>query len=237
MSDALIGIGVLLAILGPLLLIPLTWVLYRLVTRPLLRHVAAHPPARKIDLSAFLCAALLVLVVLVGSYLPGKTEFNSLCDEYAQPRIIKKVTVDGFYRSRVYSYEAREFIEKDGFQYVEGPYPGQTEKFRRYSISAQGEIHNVDIATPTSQYGVSDKHWETGSGVIVSLKTIYERATESELARAANITYQGGPLWVFMGSYATSSCPDILSEEGSEDFRTYYDLEKIVLNHQAESLN
>jgi hypothetical protein len=150
---------------------------------------------------------------------------------------MKKVTADGFYRSRVYSYEAREFIEKGGFKYVEGPYPGQTERFRRFSKFPQGELTELEISVPTSQYGVRDELWETSSGVIVSVKTVYESASKSELARAANITYQGGPLWVLLGSYATTSCPDILSEQGSEDFMTYHNLEKIVLNHQAESLN
>lgn len=237
MADALIGIGVLLAILGPLLLLPITWVIYRLVTRPLLRRNAPQLPLRTMDQSAFLCATVLVLIVLVGSYLPGKIEYNSLCDEYGQPRIMKRVTADGFYRSRVYIYEAREFIEKGGFKYVEGPYPGQRERFRRYSISSQGQINEVEIAAPTSAYGVRDELWETGSGVIVSVKTVYEKASESELARAANITYRGGPLWFLMGSYATTSCPDILTEQGSEDFTTYYNLEKIVLNDQAESSN
>ena len=54
--------------------------------------------------------------------------------------------------------------------------------------------------------------------------------SDRELARAANITYLGGPLSILLGSYATTSCPDILTEQGSKDFSTYYVLEKVILN-------
>jgi hypothetical protein len=238
MENFLIGVGVFLATFGPLLLIPITWIIYRLVMRPLLRRqVVSQPCSHKVDLRAFLYAALLVAVILAFSYMPGKIEYNSLCDEYAQPIIEEKVTVDGFYRSRLYHYEAREFIEKGGFKFVEGPSPSQPKRYRRYSYTAEGEYAEEEIASPISQYGVRDDFWETGSGVIVSHKTVYERTSQRELARAANITYQGGPLWILLGSYATASCPDILSEQGSEDFMTYYNLETIVLNNQAEPFN
>ena len=238
MESFLFGLGVLLAICGPLLLIPITWLVYRLVTRPLLQRLT---PARltsiKVAPTAFFCAALFVSVILAVSYLPGKLEYDDLCGQYSEPRILKTVTVDGFYRSRVYNYEAREFIEKGGFSFVEGPYPGQPERFRRFSMSPQGKITEVEIPAPTSQIEVRDELWETTSGVIVSVKTVYQRSSETELARAANITYQGGPLWFLLGSYARASCPDVLNEQGSEYFMTYYNLEKIVLNNQAEKLN
>jgi len=238
MGNFLIGFGVFLAIFGPLLLIPLTWLTYRLVTRPLLtRYTASHRVNNKMVPTALLCAVLLVASTLAISYIPGKLEYRNLCVEYAEPRILEKLTVDGFYRSRVYNYEARELLEKGGFKYVEGPYPSQPERFRRYSKSPQGEFTEIEIQAPISQYGVRDELWETDSGVIVSVKTVYEAANNRELARAANITYQGGPLWILLGSYATSSCPDILTEEGAKDFRTYYDIERIVLNNDAADLN
>jgi len=238
MESFLIGLGILLAIGGPLLLIPITWLVYHLVTRPLLRRFIPSRLSPNMNVStAFFCAALFVAVILIVSYLPGKLEYDELCGEYSEPRILKTVTVDGFYRSRVYNYEAREFIEKGGFSFVEGPYPGQPERFRRFSMSPQGKITEVEIPAPTSQIEVRDELWETTSGVIISVKTVYQRSSETELARAANITYQGGPLGFLLGSYARASCPDILNEQGSEDFMTYYNLEKIVLNIQAEKLN
>jgi hypothetical protein len=230
MESFLIGLGVFLASFGPLLLIPTIWLFYRLVTRPLLRRRAtSKPPPRKVDLAALICATLLVAAILTLSYLPGALEYENLCDEYAQPRLQETVTVEGFYRSRVYNYEARRLLEKGGFKYVEGPYPSQTERFRRYSNSPAGRFSEVEIFAPISQYGVRDELWETDSGVIVSVKTIYEMAGERELARAAQVTYTGGPLSILLGSYAIKSCPSILTEQGSKDFQTYYDLEKVVL--------
>ena len=232
MEDFGFGLSVLLAICGPLLLIPITWLVYRLVTQPLLRRRAAsRPTPGKVAPAALFCAVLLVAVILILSYLPGKLEYNDLCSEYAEPRILDTVTVDGFYRSRVYNYEARKFLEKGGFKFVEGPLPSQPERFRRYSKSTQGEFIEEEISAPTSQYGVRDELRETDAGVILSIKTVYEMTSDRELARAANITYLGGPLLILLGSYTTTSCPDILTEQGSKDFSTYYDLEKVVLNH------
>ena len=65
-------------------------------------------------------------------------------------------------------------------------------------------------------------------------KVVYEIETKRELARAASINYRGGPLSLFLGTYGISSCPDIVSEEGSRQFRTFYNLESIIL--RAEPL-
>ena len=46
------------------------------------------------------------------------------------------------------------------------------------------------------------------------------------------MTYQGGPLALFLGAYAVESCPDIREAQGSRAFMTFYDLEAIVLGGQ-----
>ena len=61
-------------------------------------------------------------------------------------------------------------------------------------------------------------------------KLAYEIETSRGLAKAAEIVYRGGPLSIFLSVYGMSSCPDIRSEEGSEQFRTFYDLETITLH-------
>jgi hypothetical protein len=38
-----------------------------------------------------------------------------------------------------------------------------------------------------------------------------------------------GPLSIFLGSCATSSCPEVRSDKGSRHFKTFYELETIVL--------
>ena len=136
------------------------------MTRLLRRLTPSQLTPNKVAPTAFFCAALFVAVILAVPYLPGKLEYDDLCGEYSEPRILETVKVDGFYRSRVYSYEARKFFGKDGFRFVEGPYPGQPERFRRFSISPHGKVIEVEIPAPTSQIEVRDELWETTSGVI-----------------------------------------------------------------------
>jgi len=235
MENILIGLGVLLAIFGPLLLIPIIWVIYRLVTRPLLGRL--FPPqtsSRKIAQGAIMSAIFLITGALAHSYIPGKYEYDAFCGKYAEPRILETVNTEGFYRNRVYNYDARKYLEEGGFMFVEGPFPAQPERFRRYSMNAEGEFIEREIDAPTARYGVRDELWETDSGVIFSVKTVYDMSSNRELARAARLTYSGGYLSILLGSYATTSCPDIRTEQGSNNFRIYYDLEKVVLNSQVD---
>jgi hypothetical protein len=67
------------------------------------------------------------------------------------------------------------------------------------------------------------------SGTTIMERTVYEIHSQAELARAASLTYMGGPLSIFLGVYGMASCPDIRSPEGSEHFRQFYDLAIVVL--------
>ena len=60
-------------------------------------------------------------------------------------------------------------------------------------------------------------------------RVVYELDSEARPATAASLTYMGGPLSIFLGAYGMASCPDILSTEGSEHFRRFYELAAIVL--------
>ena len=91
-------------------------------------------------------------------------------------------------------------------------------------------VYLLSKQSGAEQYAVRESFSETESGITITVKNIYEPATEREIAQAASIRYHGGSLGLLLGSYGRSSCPDIRSEEGSRDFRTFYDLETIVLS-------
>jgi hypothetical protein len=227
MSSLAMGLGVLLAIAGPLLLLPITWMLYRFLIRPILARVLQHRISRtSLGISALAIAAVLVTAVMILSYLPGKREFNRICAEHANPRIADRVNTEGFFRTRLFPYEARPFLET--FSFLEAPDPYRKGVTLRY-VRNGDEVRSVEVTTLKSQYGVRKSFLTKPFGITMSTKNIYELSTNRELARAAMIHYQGGPLGLLLGSYGSSSCPDILSEEGSRDFRKFYDLETIVL--------
>lgn len=234
MGDALIGLGVILAILGPFLLIPVVWLLYRCLWWALVRWSApdklTKSSARQV---AIVLSLVLVAGAMVASYLPGHWEFERLCAKHAVPDASFRTRVDGFFRTQMFAYQSHKYLDQDSFSYVEAPDPYKKGILLRYSKGDNGDFKQEQVPAISSTYGFRETFSDLSGGITMTEKVIYEIADDRERARAASINYHGGPLGLFLGSYGTSSCPDILSEEGSRHFTTFYDLESIVL--RAES--
>ena len=230
MGDALIGLGVLLAIIGPLLLIPVVWLLYRFFWWAMARQLSpdrlAKSSARVVALAL---SVVLVVGVMIASYLPGYWEFERLCAEHAVPDASFRTTVDGFFRTKMFPYQSHKYLDQDSFSFVEAPDPYKKGVLLRYSKGEDGALKQEQIPAVSSQYGFRETFSELTGGITMTEKVIYEIATEQERARAAMINYHGGPLSLFLGSYGMRSCPDVLSAEGSRYFGIFYDLESIVL--------
>ena len=118
MEGLFIGIGMLLAILGPLLLLPAIWLVYRILAWPLRR------------LAALAVAAVLVLGSVGGSYAWGKAQFDRLCILRGTPEIHRVVQVDGYFQTPLFPYQARQSLDDGTFKFLEGP-DQRTEGFRR----------------------------------------------------------------------------------------------------------
>lgn len=224
----MIGLGVLLAIVGPLLLIPIIWLVYRLLWWVLRRFV----PRRLSGVERPAAAAVAVFVVgavLVGSYLPGLREYERLCDEHARPSLGDRVEVEGFFRTKMAPYDATSYLREGGFRFVEAPEWSRSGENVRYTIDPSGTVRQEPALQIESSYGVRKTFSERPSSISMSEKIVYEIATGHQIARAASLTYHGGPLSLFLGSYGMRHCPDILTERGSKDFSTFYNLEAIVL--------
>lgn len=129
----------------------------------------------------------------------------------------------------MFAYQSHKYLDQDSFSYVEAPDPYKKGTLLRYSKGPNGDLKEEEVPAIRGEYGFRETFSELSGGITMTEKVIYEIATDREQARAANINYHGGPLWIFLGSYGASSCPDILSEEGSRHFGTFYDLESIVL--------
>lgn len=227
------GLGVLLAILGPLLLLPTAWLLQWLL-RPVVRRLAPGSlTARAVRALGWLTAAGLLGATLVATWYPGHAEFQRLCVRYAIPQIAERDTVEGFYRERLFPHETHRLFDY-GFGYLETidpQYPNETRRLR-YRRGPDGAAVAEPVDAFESRYGVEQTLVHEAYGILRSEKRIRERGNGRMLARAGQVTYQGGPLALFLGAYAIESCPDIREPRGSRAFMTFYDLEGIVLGGQ-----
>ncbi len=225
------GLGVLLAILGPLLLLPTVWLLQRLLRPIIRRFVRDRWSLGKLRASAWLVATVFLASALAATYLPGRAEYKRLCTAFATPQISERVAVEGFYRERLFPYEAMPLLDQ-GFTYLEtnDPQqpPGKT-RLLRYQRGDDGGIRRDVITAPTSRFGARNTLVEHPYGIIRTEKQVYDMADGSLLARAGNVVFSGGPLALFFGAYAVTSCPDVRTEEGSVAFGSYYALEYEVL--------
>jgi hypothetical protein len=231
MESFAFGAGVLLALLGPLLLIPVVWLVYRWVARPLVVMAFGQRVASDIRRWIGLGGSILLVAgVLVLSYLPGRLEFERLCAQHARPQVSRRINVESFYRTRLYPYEAQRFLEGKIFTFVEAPHLYKKGVYVRYSWSgAERKVVEEEVAELKSLYGVRETFSQLRYGIHMIAKVVYKLSSGQEVGKAAEVVYQGGPLWVFLGSYGMSSCPDIRSADGSQHFQTFYDLEFIVL--------
>lgn len=233
MESLFLGAGFLLAIFGPLLLLPAAWLLQRLL-RPLVRRLVP-PTTAAVTLRALGWGAAVLLLggALAGTYYPGHAEYERLCLRYAIPQIAERVEVEGFYRERLFPYESHRLFEQ-GFAFLETEDPQRPRERRllRYRRDADGNPAADTVAEFVSRYGVSQTLVHEAHGIVRTEKRVFERADGRLLARAGEVRYDGGPLALFLGAYAITSCPDIRTPEGSREFMTFYDLEAIVLGGQ-----
>ena len=220
MNDLLIGLGMLLAIIGPLLLVPVIWAVHYFVLKPFFGSTW-----KSISL-----AILLAVTALTLSYLPGKRSFDDLCAQQGPPVVSEQVKVAGFYRTQMFPYEAVLYLTQNGFEFVEAPNPYDDDVTIRYSFAPNREVRQDDVKELRSKYGVRKTYSLLDGGVSRTEKVIYEIETGRELAHAVESVFQGGPLSIFLGTLGMGSCPDPRAPGGARDFEIFYELEQIVLH-------
>jgi hypothetical protein len=224
MNDLLIGLGVLLAIIGPLLLIPVVWILYRFILKPFFG-------SKK---QALALAITLVAATLAATYIPGRRVFESQCEKMGRPVVSQQVNVKGFFRTAMFPYEAVLYLTQDGFEFVEAPDPFRDGVTIRYSKAPNGEVRQDEVKDLRSLYGVKKTYGLLQFDVSSTEKVVYELATGKQLGRATEFIYRGGPLSVFIGTMGMASCPDPRTPQGEKDFQLFVDLETYTL--QAKRL-
>ena len=230
-------IGLLFAVFGPLLFLPVIAIVYRWPLRAWLGDWTERHWGSGARMVRFGIATVLVGVLVLATYLPGRLKFARLCDRHAIPVIAEAVTVPGFYRTALYPFEAEQFLREWDFSYIEGPDMYRQGRTLRYALGADGKTIATEIPTPISRYAASHTTRVLGNTLTLSEKRVFELATNGELAHAGSVTYHGGPLSLVLGVYGMSHCPNPLHAIGRQQFDDYYYLERKVLRAQSAIKN
>jgi len=222
------GIGILLAIFGPLLLIVPMVLVYRLL-------VCSNPATRfgwSKGMPRFayaMIAAVSVLLVVGATYLPGKLEFNRLCENLAEPKIIERARADGFFLddSTADSFGMR-YLRNEGFDWFETRDIYKPDGYARYRKEGD-KIVRETVSELTARYTVQSMHEKRSLGIVVDRVAVTERVSGKLLAQAHSVTYHGGPLSLLLVLYGMSDCPDVRTQQGSRQFNVYYHLARDTL--------
>ena len=181
-GDWLIGFGVLLVIIGPLLNLLVIWLLHRyLVSRIITVQV----------ITSVTISMLLLAAAHLAAVLPGRLAFTDLCLDSGKPVVLRRDHVDGFFRTKMFQYEAMQYLREGGFSYVEAPDPYKPGILLRYSLDIHGEISKKEIPKRTSRYEVSDDFEQLSFDISVNRKAIKDIWSGDTVANASMISFHG----------------------------------------------
>lgn len=135
--------------------------------------------------------AIALLLIPTADAVYGRIKLRQMCEAEGGLKIYKTVEgVEGLYVDRLGA--TPEWITKDGYRFVEGKSPGG--KSMRLSRGSDGKlIEERDVALK-SRYRYEYSGGDFGVGYAYGEKRIRDLQTNEILARARNISYEGG--WV-----------------------------------------
>lgn len=220
--------GLLLTVLGPLLLLLPIVLLVFLFGRAGLgaRLGLSADNARLLHVAA---AGILVLGAVLATYLPGRIELERLCSELAEPRILERARVEGFFLDDLTANSfGQRYLGEEGFAWFETHdiyKRGQFVRFRK----AGDKVHTEPVTELQSRHVVKSATEVRDRTIHVSRTAISERESGRLLAEAHSVIYHGGPLGIVLGVYGMSNCPNPITPEGSRQFNLYYHLVREVL--------
>jgi hypothetical protein len=223
--------GLLLAVLGPLLLLLPVWGMSLLLGRWRVPQRLGVPEAGA-GLVRWALAASLIGALVLASYLPGRLEFDRLCQTLAEPRIHERAVAEGFYLDDLTAGSfGRRYVGEEGFAWIETRDIYRRDAHVRYR-RAGAEVVREPAPELRARHVVKSGVDVRERGIHVARTEITDREDGRLLAEAHSVTYHGGPLGFLLGVYGLSQCPDPRTAEGSRQFDTYYHIARRVLRPQ-----
>ena len=207
-------IGVIWAALAPMLLVAAVAIIAILLRRRGWRQALA-------------LAAPAVLIPAAAIYAYDRAGFVRLCAEVGPPVVRATGKADGFLlTSGTANSFGMRYLHSDGFDWIEMKDVYRRAAYTRVSRRADGQIVETPIDAPSARYEVRET-FEQRPHAGVSTTQVIDRETGAELARASNLTFDGGATKWVLGAWGVASCPNAMSD--SDGFRAYYYLAKNTL--------
>lgn len=142
--------------------------------------------------------ALVAVLIPTWDLIPQGVRFRELCErEAGQHFYAEPIVVEGFYGPSMGRGGAADFVEHEGYRYIEtkGPYQGVAGQLLRIEQGPGGEIVRTKIDRVTSRYELSDFRERRGWGLSVAGQRVIDRETGAVLADDVS-AYKGGN-WIF----------------------------------------
>lgn len=221
--------GLLLSFLGPALFLLPVWGVSAALRRWVLARWFGARGATARHMS-WILAVVMVGAAVLATYVPGRMEFERLCEALSEPRIHERAVAPGFYLDDLAADSfGQRYVGEEGFAWMETRDIYRRDAHVRYR-RVGGEVVREPAPDLWARYAVTSTLEVRARGIHVARTAITDRADGRLLAQAHSLTYHGGPLGMLLGVYGLSQCPDPRSPEGSRRFDTYYHLARRVLS-------
>ncbi len=217
-------LGLLWAVLAPLLAVGLAVAAYRVVRR--------MRPRGNRRAQLVLCVGAPALLV-IALYLTDRVRFAAVCDTLISARINEHRLVDGFFLddSTANSFGMR-YLHEEGFAWIEARSIYARERFTRYRREATG-IASEEIDALTATVRVAAEHESRSGGLSIQRTVVTDRASGRELARGELGRFDGGRARWALGLWGSADCRNPASTQGNRDFQDWYHLARNTLRSES----
>jgi hypothetical protein len=228
------GLGIGLVVLGPFLNFVLLWLIAKWLMSYFPKRLSGN----------YSLSYLAAFVVLIGFHavlvVPGMINFSKVCVSGGKPVVSDRVRVEAVYFDRLMEHEA-ESILRPAYAVDKTPRPFRIVEFKthdrakdieRYTLDEYGTINRSKVTLSgdgkpelIARYGVNKQHTDFGFTSSGFETSVYEIATNREIAKSANIMFHGGWLQFLRFMSGWSNCPDT----GTKEWKVTYRLPEYVL--------
>lgn len=209
------AVGIIWALLAPLLLVPVIALLAWLLSRA------------RVKFAVPLSVLAVVLTVSVFWFIDW-SEFDRICKTEGAPTVYRRDTAEGiFLNSGTSNSFGMRYLQDEGFSWVEARSVTEPNGWVRYERSANGTITTARISSITARYEVREDFIKPNGHTDMSRTQVVDRSTGEVVAKAGSANFDGGRMNAVLGVWGARSCPSPMSSP--EGFDGFYHLARHAL--------
>ena len=194
--------GIYIVIFGWLLNIPLLFLIYFLVAKPICKRVNGNCSRKK----RLLLSGTTLVAAILATYIPGWLHFNKLCSEHATPLIGSVKGVNHYYIQEVNPNgpfleldRIKKQFEDNRISFIEGPNIFRTKHrpnkapYLRYHLTDEGKFEYHEIDKRESRFGFR-RRFNNEGGLYSHVDEVYRIKDNSIISQETELRYHGGYL-------------------------------------------